>query len=98
MSTLGAKPGFPVPGDGYFAEVKAGNQHLRLFAEVYSLGYLAVVFDVSRKERVAREDANDLDEAKKKTEGLAAGYLRFRGAGPLPRVKWQLTAQSKAAL
>ena len=32
-----------VPGGGYCAEVKVGTEHLRLFAEVYSLGFLAAV-------------------------------------------------------
>lgn len=98
IGSLGTRPGFPVAGDGYWAEVKSGDEHLRLFAEVYSLGYLAVVFDVNRKERIAREDADDLDEAKKKAEGRAAGYLHYRGAGALPKIEWQLNAQSKAAL
>jgi hypothetical protein len=74
MGTLGTRPGFPVAGDGYWAEVQSGDQYLRLFSEVYSLGYLAVVFDVNRKAKVVREDADNLDEAKKQAEGLAAGY------------------------
>jgi hypothetical protein len=74
----GIRPGFPVAGDGYQAEVQAKKEHLRLFAELYSLGYLAVVYDVNRKNRVSREDANDLDDAKAKAESMAAGYLRYR--------------------
>src|SRR5260370_26152034 len=93
----GIRPGCPVAGDGYQADVKIKNEHLRLFAEVYSLGYLAVVYDVNRKNRVSREDANDLDDAKAKAEGMAAGYLRYRGAEPLPKVEWVLNPQSKAA-
>jgi len=96
--SLGIRPGFPVAGDGFQAEVKIKDQHLRLFAEVYSLGYLAVVFDVNRKQRVSREDADNLDDAKTKAESLAAGYLRYRGAGELPSVTWVLNPQSKAAI
>ncbi len=98
MGSLGTRPGFPVAGDGYWAEVQSSGECLRLFAEVYSLGYLAVVFDVNRKARAAREDADDLDEAKKRAEALAAGYLHYRGAGALPKVEWQLNSQSKAAV
>jgi hypothetical protein len=95
--SLGVRPGFPVAGDGFQAEVIAKDEHLRVFAEVYSLGYLAVVYDVNRKQKVSREDANILDDAKAKAEGLAAGYLRYLGAGDLPKVAWALNPQSKAA-
>jgi hypothetical protein len=98
MMSLGVRPGFPVAGDGYQAEVKVKDQYLRLFAEVYSLGYLAVVFDMNRKQRVSREDADNLDDAKAKAESLAAGYLRYRGVGELPLVAWVLNPQSKAVL
>src|SRR5258707_5944395 len=91
------RSGFPVAGDGYQAEVKAKTEHLRLFAEVYSLGYLAVVYDVNRENRVSREDANNLDDAKAKAESMAAGYLRYRGAELLPPVEWVMNPQSKAA-
>jgi hypothetical protein len=69
---------------------------LSLFPRRFQLP-ITVVYDVNRKERIARMDANDLDEAKKKSEGLAAGYLHYRGAGSLPESQWQLNAQSKAA-
>src|SRR6266852_3041541 len=93
----GIRPGFPVAGDGYQAEVEAKEEHLRLFAEVYSLGFLAVVYDMNREHRVSREDADNLDDAKAKAESLAAGYLRYRGVEPLPPVEWVLNPQSKAA-
>ncbi len=95
--SLGIRPGFPVAGDGYQAEVKIKDQNLRLFAEVYSLGYLAVVFDVNLKQKVSLEDADNLDDAKTKAESLADGYLRYRGAGELPPVTWVLNPQSRAA-
>jgi hypothetical protein len=50
------------------------------------------------EDKVPWEDADNLDEAKKKAEGLAAGYLHYRGAGALPKVEWQLNEQSKAAV
>lgn len=95
--SMGTRPGFPVAGDGYYAELKIKDQYLRLFAEVYSLGYLAVVFDMNMKQRVAREDADNLDDAKRKAESLAAGYLHYRAAGELPVIKWDLNAQSRSA-
>lgn len=83
-----ARPSWPVIGDGYQADLQVTNAHLWLFAEVYCLGYLAVVFDVHRKLKVAVEDASDLEDAKKKAEGYAAGYLRYLGAGDLPEIHW----------
>jgi hypothetical protein len=93
----GIRPGFPVGGDGYTADVKSGGEHLRLFAEVYSLGFLAVVYDVNRKTKVSANDADNLDDVKARAESVAAGYLRYRGAGNLPEVAWSLNAQSRAA-
>ncbi|HEY6946182.1 MAG TPA: hypothetical protein VI431_13665 [Candidatus Acidoferrum sp.] len=83
-----AGPSWPVIGDGYQADLQVTNAHLWLFAEVYCLGYLAVVFDVNRKLKVAVQDATDLEDAKKKAEGYAAGYLRYLGAGDLPDIHW----------
>jgi hypothetical protein len=98
MGTLGTRPGFPVAGDGFWAQMRSGDEHLRLFAEVYFLGYLAVVFDVNRKTKLPGQDANNLDEAKKKAEGIPAGYLHYRGSGALPKIEWQLNQQSKSSL
>lgn len=81
MST-GVRLGFPVAGDGYWAEVVVGDEHLRLFAEVYSLGFLAFVYDVRRHQKLSPEDA--------------AGYLLYRGAGTLPTVHWTLNAQESS--
>src|SRR5690242_20854173 len=83
-----ARPSWPVVGHGYQADLQVSNAHLWLFAEVYCLGHLAVVFDVNRKLKVAVEDAINLEDAKKKAEGYAAGYLRYLGAGDLPDVRW----------
>jgi hypothetical protein len=96
-TSMGTRPGLPVAGDGYQAGVKAKCRHLRLFAEVYPLGYFAAVFDLNTKQTVARGDADNLDDAKKKAESLAAGYLRYWGAGELPAVEWNLNAQSRSA-
>src|SRR5262245_40718204 len=68
-----ARPSWPVIGDGYQADLHVTDAHLWLFAEVYCLGYLAVVFDVNHKLKVVMQDASDLEDAKKKAEGYAAG-------------------------
>jgi hypothetical protein len=94
MSGMASRNGLP---DGLWAEVKSGDQHLRISAEVYARSYLAGVFDVTRKQKVAQELADDLDSAKRKAEELAARYLRYRGTDALVIVEWQLNAQRKAA-
>jgi hypothetical protein len=96
MST-GARLSWPVIGDGYQADLNLTEAHLWLFAEAYCLGYLAVVFDVNRKFRVALQDANSLEDARKKAEGYAAGYLRYLGAGDLPDVRWESNPRTRAA-
>ena len=92
-----AGPSWPVIGDGYQADLQVTNAHLWLFAEVYCLGYLAVVFDVNHKLKVAVQDAADLEDAKKKAEGYAAGYLRYLGAGDLPDIHWDHNPRNHTA-
>lgn len=86
---------WPVIGDGYHADLQANTAHLWLFAEVYCLGYLAIVFDVTRKSRVVLEDAGNLEDARKKAEGYAAGYLHYLGVGDMPEVRWQSNPRSR---
>ncbi len=72
------------------------NQRLRLFSEVYELGYVAVVYDVNGKREVARRDSDDLEDGKKKAEESAADYLRQQNApAQLSSVTWQMTAQTR---
>lgn len=54
--------GFPVVGDGFRADVNIGQHHLRLFAEVYELGYVAVLYGMNAYHEVARNDADNLDD------------------------------------
>ena len=93
----GAGVSWPVIGDGFHADLQANTAHLWLFAEVYCLGYLAIVFDVTHKFRVALEDASNLDDARKKAEGYAAGYLHYLGVGDMPDVCWECNPRSRAA-
>jgi hypothetical protein len=88
--------GFPVVGDGFIAEVEVGGQHLRLFSEVYELGYCAVVYDVNAKHEVARHDTDSLEDGRKKAEESAGNYLKHvHGIAPLPYVNWQMNAQTQ---
>lgn len=91
---MGARSGFPVAGEGYFAELQTNDQYLRLFAEVYPLGHVAVVYDMNRKEYVSRDDANDFDVARRLAEESATRYLRHLGIADVPPVTWQLNQQA----
>jgi hypothetical protein len=91
------RPGFPVAGDGYLAELEVGGEHLRLFAEVASLGYLAAIYDVKQKCSISAQTADGLDEARCKAENLAADFLRYRNVGELPKVEWKPNHQSRMA-
>jgi len=90
------RPGFPRVGDGYQADIVLADLHLRLFAEAYELGYVAVVHDMKLGQAVAKEDADGLDSAKARAEELAAGYLKHAGRGELPTVEWHLNPQSRS--
>ena len=83
--------GFPIAGEGYLAEVKVNNYHLRLFAEAYPLGHVAVVYDVGARREVLREDADDLDQAKQKAEEGINRLLKSVGAQS-PEIQWQMNA------
>jgi hypothetical protein len=86
---------FPVVGDGFWTEVEIGGQHLRLFSEVYELGYRSVVYDVNAKHEVARHDVDGLEQGKTAAEESAANYLKYHGIAALPPVNWQMNAQTK---
>ena len=88
--------GFPVTGDGFTADVEVSGQHLRLFAEVYVLGHVAVVYDVNGKHEIARHDADNLEDGKRKAVESAANYLNYvHGITQVPSVNWQVNAQTR---
>lgn len=88
--------GFPVNGDGFRADVIAGQHRLRLFAEVYELGHVAVVYDMNTHNEVARNDADNLDDAMRRAELAAGDYLRHLDGTVLPALNWEMNAQMRA--
>lgn len=88
--------GFPVNGDGFRADVIAGQHHLRLFAEVYELGHVALVYDMNTHNEVSRNDADNLDDAMRRAERAAADYLRHLDDAVLPALNWEMNAQMRA--
>jgi hypothetical protein len=55
------------------------------------------VYDENRKQKVAQDVADDVEEAMRKAEELANRYLRYRGTDVLLRFNWQLNPPRKAA-
>lgn len=52
---------------GFWAEVKVANEHLRLFAEQNALGVQASVYNVKSKTRIApSEPVDDLEQGKER--------------------------------
>jgi hypothetical protein len=88
--------GFPVRGDGFRADVVAGQHRLRLFAEVYELGHVAVAYDMDAQCEIARNDADDLNDGMRKAEQAAADYLRHPDGTVLRAVNWEMNAQMRA--
>ena len=77
--------------EGFWAEVKVGDEHLRLFAEHSPQGVQASVYDVNRKEWIAPSEAvSDIDEAKDKAAEYAKRYLRRSGNVDLPQLVWKM--------
>jgi hypothetical protein len=75
---------------GMWAEVKVGNEHLRLFAEHNAQGVQASVYNVSCKTWIApSESVEDLEHGKERAEVHAREYLRRVGNVELPTLEWK---------
>jgi len=88
--------GFLVGGDGFRSDVIAGQHHLRLIAEVYELGHVAVIYDMNAEHEIARNDADSLNDGMRRAEQIAANYLRQLDGTALPAVNWEMNAQMQA--
>ena len=62
---------------GVWAEVKVGDEHLRLFAEHNALGVQASVYNVTAKKWILpSEPLDDLEQAKERAAAHAQQYLK----------------------
>jgi hypothetical protein len=75
---------FPRIGQGFWANVKTNDRHLRLFSAVTEIGEVGCVFDMQAKAWIAREWADDLEDGKRKAETVAKGVLK-----ELPPIEWK---------
>ena len=76
--------------EGVWAEVKVGNEHLRLFAERNAQGVQASVYNVISKIWIApSESVVDLEEGKERAEVHAREYLKRVANVELPALQWK---------
>jgi hypothetical protein len=75
---------------GVWAEVKVGDQHLRLFSEHNAQGVQASVYNVTAKNWIApSETVDDIEQGKDKASAHARAYLRNAGNLELPPLEWK---------
>jgi hypothetical protein len=53
---------FPRIGQGFWAEAKTNDRHLRLFSAVTEIGEVGCVFDMQARAWITREWADDLED------------------------------------
>jgi hypothetical protein len=76
--------------EGVWAEIKVGDEHLRLFSENSALGVQASVYNVKAKNWVApSEPVDDIEQGKDRAEAHAKAYLRNVGNLELPSLDWK---------
>ena len=65
----------PNVGEREVAEVKAEGKHLRLFSECTMTGFMALVYDMGKKQAIIYEMVDSFDDGKQKCEECAKGLL-----------------------
>ena len=75
---------------GGWAEVKVGDEHLRLFSEHNAIGVQASVYNVKAKNWIApSEPVDDIEQGKDRAAAHARAYLRNAGNLELPSLDWK---------
>jgi hypothetical protein len=75
---------------GFWAEVKLGGEHLRLFSEHNALGVQASVYNVNNKNWIApSEVVDDIEQGKEKAAAYAQAYLKQAANLDLPPLIWK---------
>lgn len=76
--------------EGVWAEIKVGNEHLRLFSEHNAMGVQASVYNVTEKKWIApSETVRDIEEGKDRAVAHAAAYLQRVAISELPPLVWK---------
>ena len=76
--------------DGVWAEVRVGNEHLRLFSEHNAQGVQASVYNVTTKSWLApSEPVEDIEQGKERAAERARAYLKRAAQSELPPLTWK---------
>lgn len=76
--------------EGVWAEIKIGNEHLRLFSEQNAQGVQASVFNVVAKQWIAPSEAvEDIEQGKDRAAAHARAYLLRTANAELPPLNWK---------
>ena len=76
--------------EGVWAEVKVGDEHLRLFSEHNAQGVQASVYNVKANSWIApSEAADDIEDGKDRAAKYARAYLKQIGNLELPVLQWK---------
>ena len=76
--------------EGVWAEVKVGNEHLKLFSEHSAQGVQFSVYNVNTKSWIAPSEAvEDIDRGRDKAEEYARAYVKHIANLELPDLTWK---------
>jgi hypothetical protein len=76
--------------DGVWAEVKVGNEQLRLFSEHNAQGVQASVYNVTTRSWIApSEPVEDIEQGKERAAERARAYLKQAAHSELPPLTWK---------
>jgi len=75
---------------GVWAEVKVGDEQLRLFSEQSAQGVQASVYNVTAKNWILpSETVDDIEQGKDRAAAHARAYLQNAGHLELPPLEWK---------
>ena len=76
--------------EGFWAEVKLGGEHLRLFSEHNALGVQASVYNVNAKNWIAPSElVADIGQGKERAAAHAEAHLKRAVNLELPQLEWK---------
>ena len=76
--------------EGFWAEVKLGGEHLRLFSEHNALGVQASVYNVNAKNWIAPSElVADIEQGKERAATYAEAHLKHAVNLELPQLEWK---------
>jgi hypothetical protein len=75
---------------GVWAEIKVGDEHLRLFSEHNAQGVQASVYNVNTKRWIAPSElVEDIEQGKERAVEYARAHLKLAAHSELPPFTWK---------